>query len=131
MKYLTLFFSLILLNGCAGQHVSQNRSASHILIERPENNGFINIFPCTVKISSGKETVLHGGENESLFVRTGTCFLMASSSNPYPKATNNSDWKSNLLKITVANLQVIKIIVEPNSEGSSYSGGWVLSVGNP
>jgi hypothetical protein len=132
MKLLTLLFSLVLLNGCANQpHVLQNKSAAQILIERPENNGFINIFPCTVKISAGKKIALHGGENESLFVKTGTYFLMASSLNPYPDATKNSDWKSSPLKITVTNSQVIKIIIEPKSEGSTYTGGWVLTVSNP
>jgi hypothetical protein len=132
MKLLTLLFSSILLDGCANKpHVLQNKSAAQILIERPENNGFINICPCTVKLNVGPKIVLIGRQTNSFSVQPGTYFLKVSSSNPYSDATKDSDWKSNPLKITVTNSQVIKIIVEPKSEGSAYTGGWVLTVANP
>jgi hypothetical protein len=132
MKFITLISSLILLSGCVHQpQIPQNQSPAKISIERPEDNGFINICPCTVKLNIGQKIVLSGGQTNSFSVKSGTYFLKVSSLNPYPDATKDSDWKSNPLKITITNSQAIKIIVEPKSEGSAYVGGWTLTVKNP
>ncbi len=131
MKAFALLFSLVLMNGCVCQsHIPQSQAIAQILIERPEDNGLINIFPCTVELNIGQKIVLNGGQANSFSVKSGTYFLKASSLNPYPHATRDSDWKSDSLKIVVVNSQVIKIIVAPKSEGSSYIGGWILTFNN-
>jgi len=130
MRILFSVVLAILLAGCATRPHIDEQPTAQILIERPENNGFINIFPCTVKFSSGKAIALRGGENATLFVKAGTYDLIASSPNPYPSATKISDWKPGSLKITITNSEVIRIIVEPKSEGSTYTGGWVLTASN-
>jgi hypothetical protein len=120
-----VILSLVVVSGCAGQpQVSQ--SNCKILIERPENNGSINIVPCIVELSTGQKIILSGGQTNSFSVKPGAYFLTATSLNPYPDATKDSDWESSPVKITVTNLQVMKILAEPKSEGSAYIGGWVL-----
>jgi hypothetical protein len=120
---LTAILFLTSASGCADP---PHRSQAEIYIERPENSGDINIYPCTVKISSGQTAVLVGGENGLFIVEAGTYDLTAGSSNPYPMVLKDSDWISDPVEITVTNSQVMRIVVKPKSKGSIYVGGWDL-----
>jgi len=131
MRTLFSVFFLILLNGCIIQSHSDKQPTAKIFIERPENNGSINIVPCTVKLNTGEEIILSGGQTNSFFVKAGTYFLIASSVNPYELSSKNSAWKSNRLKISIADSQMVKIILEPKSEESTYIGDWILTFNNP
>jgi hypothetical protein len=122
IKFVAILF-LISANGCASQSPASQNNCK-ILIERSENNGFINIVPCTIKCSSGHKAVLRGGENDLFIVEPGKYSLTATSANPYPAAAKDSDWESGPVEVTVANSQVMKIVVEPKSENSVYVGGW-------
>ena len=116
---------LISATGCTSQSPALQNNCK-IFIYRPENNGFINIVPCTVKCSSGRKAVLHGGENDIFVLEPGKYSLTVTSANPYPEAKKDTDWESSPVEITVTNAQVMRIVVEPKSEGSAYVGGWVL-----
>jgi len=118
---LAMMLGFALAGGCAGQpYLSQAK----IFIERPKDNGDINIYSCTVKMSSGQTAVMAGGEEALFIVGPGTYYLTAGSSNPYPTATRDSDWISDPVEITVTNSQVMRIVVVPKSKGSKYVGGW-------
>jgi hypothetical protein len=122
---------LILLNSCAIQPHTDEQPTAQIIIERPENNGSINIVPCIVELNPVHKIVLSSGQTNSFFVKHGTYFLTASSVNPYELSSKKSDWKSNRLKISIGNSQTAKIILEPKSKDSAYTGGWTLTVKNP
>jgi len=112
-----------LAGGCAGPpHSSQ----AEIFIERPVNNGDINIYPCAVKMNSGQSAVMVGGENAMFIAEPGTYYLTIASSNPYPTTTRDSDWTSGPFEITLTNSQVMRIFVVPKSKGSAHVGGWEL-----
>ncbi len=112
---------LALAGGCASQPA---RPQAEIFIDRPNNYGDINIYPCTVKISCGQTAVLVGGEDGLFVVEPGTYDLTAASSNPYSATTQDSDWAPHPVEITLTNSQVMRIMVEPKSNGRSYVGGW-------
>lgn len=131
MKIIFLILFLIVLNGCTIQPRVNGLPNAQIFVERLENNGSVNIVPCVVELSAGKKIVLLGGQKDSFFVKPGIYFLTANSVNPYELSSKSSDWKSNRLKITIANSQIVKIILEPKSKGSTYTGGWVLTTRNP
>jgi hypothetical protein len=131
MKILFSALLLILLNSCAIQSKVNESSDAQIIVERPENNGSINTCPCDVKLNANKKIVLIGGQTNFFSVKAGTYFLTANSINFYPGATKNSNWKPSSLKIVVTNSQTVEIVVEPKSEGSAYTGGWVLTSENP
>jgi hypothetical protein len=129
-----ILFSAILLtflNGGAIQPQIDKQPTAKISIERPENNGSINIVACVVEINPNQKIVLRCGQTNSFSVRTGKYFLKASSSNPYEFSSKGSEWKSDRLKIVIGDSQVVKIILEPKSKGSTYTGGWTLTVKNP
>ena len=119
-KLITILF-LASASGCAAP---PRRPQAEIYIERPENNGDINIYPCTVKISCGQTNVLVGGEDGLFVVDPGTYYLTAASSNPYPATTEDSAWAPHPFEITITNSQVMRISVEPKNNGRSYIGGW-------
>ena len=119
---------VILLSACAAQQRTNKKLTAQIVIERPENNGSVNIVPCIVGLNSGQRFVLNGDETNSFLVESGTYFLTASSVSPYETYSKSSDWKSNRLKIAIADSQVVKITLEPKSKDSTYIGGWSLSV---
>ena len=131
MRILFSIILLILLNGCAIQPQIDKQPTAKIFIERPENNGSINIVPCVVELNPNQKIVLSGGQTNSFSVRTGKYFLTASSVNPYEISSKSSEWKSNRLKIVIADSQLVKIILEPKSKDSTYTGGWTLTVKNP
>jgi hypothetical protein len=120
---LLMMLGFALAGGCASR---PHHSQAEIFIERPKNNGEINIYPCTVTMNSGQTAVMAGGENALFVVEPGTYYLTAASSNPDPTATRDSDWISSPVEITVTNLQVMRIVVEPKIKGSAYVGGWEL-----
>ena len=131
MRILLSALLVILMSGCITQSNVNKLPNSQILVVRSENNGSINIVPCVVQLNANQKIVLIGGQTNSFSVKLGTYLLTASSANPYPDAMKNSSWEPTSLKITITNSQTIKIVVEPRSEGSAYTGGWVLTPENP
>lgn len=120
MKLITILF-LASAGGCADP---PRRPQAEIFIERPNNYGDINIYPCTVEISCGQTAVLVGGEDGLFVVEPGTYRLTAASSNPYPTSTKDSDWAPHPVEITITNSQVMRIRVVPKNNGRAYVGGW-------
>jgi hypothetical protein len=117
---LVMLLGLALAGGCAGHP----RPQAEIFIERPKNDGVINIYPCMVKINSGQTAVMASGEDALFVVEPGTYYLTAGSSNPFPTATKDSDWISGPVEITLTNSQVMRLMVVPKRKGSAYAGGW-------
>ena len=130
MKNLLLTCFVVLLNSCTFQPNISKLSTSKIFIERPENNGFLNIIPCTIQLDAGSKFILLGGQTNFFWVKPGKHSLIAKSVNPYPDALNDSDWKPASFEITITNFQTTRIILEPKSQGSTYIGGWNLFLKN-
>ncbi len=118
---LVMMFGFAFAGGCAGQ---PQRLQAEIFIERHQNYGDINIYPCTVKMNSGQTAVLASGDDTLFIVEPGTYYLTAVSSNPYPMATTDPYWTSSPVEITVTNSQVMRLVVEPKRKGSGYVGSW-------
>jgi len=116
-----LALCLALANGCAAP---PRPLQAEIFVVRPKDYGDINIYPCTVEISCGQTAVLVGGEDGLFIVAPGTYALTASSSNPYPTTTKDSDWAPHPVEITLTNSQMMRIMVGPKNDGRTYTGGW-------
>ena len=100
---------------------------SKVEIERPENNGLVNIVLCTVTISDGQTRILSGGDQAVVSVRSGTFWVMASSGNPYPYGSK--EWRSPRVKLHANPGETLRLSVWPRSRGSTYVGGWNIRVG--
>jgi hypothetical protein len=125
------FISVLLLTltvmglGCTHTH-SSSRSAT-VAIERPENNGSINLLPCTLSFSSGQTITLSGGETASVSVPAGPIWVQASSTDLYhPEDADPKAWRSGRVKICLQPGGTARLSVEPSSKGSTYVGGWTI-----
>lgn len=130
MRILILALLVIFMIGCATQSNISKLPNAQIFVERPENNGSINIVRCLVQLNESQKIILSGGQTNFFSLKPGTYFLTANSVNPYDPSSREMDWNSNQLKIAVTNSQIMKIILEPNSKDSIYIGGWILTIKN-
>ncbi len=106
---------------------TQKDLSSQICIERPENNGSVNITASHVVFSNHQELTLIGGQAACLFVAAGVYFFVVQSINPYdPESTNSQAWISQEMKVQAKRGGVGIFEVEPKSEGAAYVGGWIV-----
>ena len=126
------FFILLLVfagAGClfpdSGQH-SHTAEAS-IEVERPENNGSVNILACTITFSDGQRCLLRGGDHAVVSLRSGDLWVVASSPDPYRlDSADSSVWRSPRFNFYVGPGETLRLSVEPKPEGSTYVGGWTI-----
>jgi hypothetical protein len=100
---------------------------ANIQIERPENNGSVNILPCTIIFSDGQRCELLGGDQAVVLVRPGALWVAAYSRDPYrPDSVDSTAWRSLRFRFHVGSGQIFQLSVEPKSKGSAYTGGWLI-----
>ena len=75
---------------------------SQICVERPGDNGWLNIWPADVVIEPGATLRLSGESAACAFVAPGKHNIWVESKNPYDReSTNPVTWKSDVLVATV------------------------------
>jgi len=70
----TLLFMLVFATvGCSNIHPRSLSGAPNgtVIVERPENNGSVNILPSTVAFSTGQNITLSGGETATVSLPAG------------------------------------------------------------
>lgn len=98
-----------------------------VVLERPENNGFLNIVRCTITLSSGEKVELSGGESRSVSIPEGHAWLEVSSFDPYcPESRHPKPWRSGRFKIHLKQREVMRLVIKPKSKGSAYVRGWTI-----
>lgn len=125
-----LFVVLVCLGGACSHTRSEHGSAgvpATIVVQRPENNGSVNILRCTVIFSSGQSIGLSGGEAATLSVPAGSVWMEASSFDLYhPENADPRAWRSGRVRVCLGPGEVVRLSVEPKSKGSTYVGGWTI-----
>jgi hypothetical protein len=98
-----------------------------MVVERPENNGSVNILRCAITCSTGQRAELGGGETARLTVPAGSVCVEASSIDPYdPENHDPKAWRSRRMRMRLEAGEVVRLSVEPRSKGSAYIGGWTI-----
>ena len=119
---------LLLVSGCS--HLPADRGVATIEFDRQEDNGSVNILPCTLVLSGGQTVTLGGGERAVVSVQPGTFHVTAFSIDPYTPHSDERAWRSPSVRFHVASGERLRVFVEPASSGSAYTGGWIIHAAN-
>src|SRR5262245_17428642 len=89
------------------------RLTGQICVERPENNGVLNIRPSDVRIQGGPTLTLVGGEAACGYVEGGGKYTVwAQSRDPYdPSVRARAAWKSTNLQVEVKEGGRVELVV--------------------
>lgn len=126
---------LLLIVALVGAGCSHTKSGSHaqpgqatVEIQRPENNGSVNILPCTISLSDGQSCKLIGAEQMVFSVQSGALWAAASSPDAYasPDSGYPVAWHSRRFRFQLHAGETVRLSVEPRSRGSTYIGGWTI-----
>jgi hypothetical protein len=99
---------------------------SQICIERPENNGSLNIRDVNVIIDNKQDVPLIGGQAVCIYVGIGEHFVYAESYDPYdPHSKNPKAWTSNTVKFYLKKGQRAELEI---TGGSKYQNKWYIKV---
>jgi hypothetical protein len=105
----------------------QGDLSAQICVERPENNGMVNLVASHIVFSNNQELALVGGQAACIFVADGVYSFVVQSPDPYkPGATNPKAWTSKEIKARLKRGEVVVFEVIPKSEGAAYIGGWIV-----
>jgi len=89
-----------------------NDLSAQICVERPGDNGSLNIRPADILISDGPTLTLLGEQASCAYVRPGRYTLWAQSRDPYdPGSTNETAWKSISVSLSVGANEVSRFEV--------------------
>jgi hypothetical protein len=127
--FVTFSILLLLLSGCSHLQPTQ-RGVVTIGFERQENNGSVNIVPCTLIFSDYQTITLSGGEREVVSVSPGNFYVTAYSIDPYSPHSGARAWRSPRTRFHVASGESLRVFVEPAFSGSTYTGGWTIHAAN-
>ena len=116
-------FSILLVGLLLGTDCSRTRLGT-VEFVRPENNGFVNIVPCTLVLSDHRTLTLVGGESATVSLPPESFSVRVFSIDPYTPDFDIGAWSSSLEKFHISGGEQIRLFVEPCSSGSTYSGGW-------
>lgn len=123
------FFALLVMflsgSGCAHTRSAEAPFAV-IEFERPENNGSVNIFPCTLVLSDGQRLTLSGGDRAAVSVPTGNFRIRAFSLDPYHPHSDPAAWSSPRMRFHAGRGDRLRFVVEPTALDSTYIGGWTI-----
>jgi len=125
----TLGVLLLLVSGCSHLRPVHDGVAT-IEFERQEDNGLVNIVPCTLVLSDHQTITLGGGERASLSVSAGSFHITAFSIDPYSPHFDERAWRSPRTTFQLASGETLRVFVEPASSGSTYNGGWTIRAAN-
>lgn len=129
---LLLLLSFIAVNSAAGDWPESNPDLNaQICVERPENNGVLNIRPANVLIEDGPVLTLLGGQAACAYVEGGRTYsVWIQSENPfYPESKNPTAWKSNSLKVAVRRGTRTELLICGKGSKGTYRN-WDLRTGN-
>ena len=122
----------VMLAGAAATEVSRwprfaPRLNAQICVERPENNGVMNIRESMVVIRGGPGLTLTGDEAACAYVEGGGKYTVwVQSRDPYdPSVSDPKAWRSSDLDVTVADGGRVELIVCARSSTRGYAG-WVI-----
>jgi len=119
----------LITGGCSHLRPSKT-DAAVIEFERQEDNGFVNVVPCTLVLSDGHKVTLSGGERAAVSVQPGSVWVDAFSHDPYSLGSDARAWRSSRTTLQVEKGQRLQFLVEPTASGSTYTGGWTIQVVN-
>jgi hypothetical protein len=97
-------------------------------IERPEENGSVNILAVEIAIDGKSSGSLVGGQARVINVGPGDHSILVYSADPYDPSSKNDAWRSMEIKVRLVNDSIVHIAIIPKTRGSSYVGGWELTV---
>ena len=123
--FVTFGIVLMFVSGCSHFQPAQ-RGVATIEFERQEDNGSVNIVPCTLVLSDHQKITLRGGERAVVSVRPGTLYVTAFSIDPYSPHSSGRAWRSPRMKFQAVSGESLRVIVEPASSGSKYTDGWTI-----
>ena len=128
MKAASIFALLVMsLSGSGCAHLrSVDDPIAVIEFERPENNGSMNIVPCTLVLSDRQRLTLSGGERAEVSVSPGNFRDRAFSLDPYTPHSCPAAWRSPRARFHVGRGERFRVVVEPAAVDSTYVGGWTI-----
>lgn len=115
----------LLVSGCSHFQPAQ-RGVAMVEFERQEDNGSVNIVPCTLVLSDHQKITLGGGGRAAVSVSPGSFYVAAFSIDPYSPHSDERAWHSSRTTFEVASGERLRVVVEPASSGSTYTGGWTI-----
>lgn len=100
---------------------------AEVCIDRPENQGVLNIRPVEIS-SNGKDLFsIIGGEKKCVMVSPGQYELVAQSADPYRTEKKSVRWISAPLIILVQSNARIEIDLKAITKGATNTGPWKLT----
>jgi hypothetical protein len=124
-------FLVMILTGIGCSHLQPTHVKPAVIeFERQEDNGLVNIVPCTLVLSDHQRITLNGGERAAVWVSPGSVYVTASSEDPYSSHSDATAWRSPRTRFRVASDQKVRVLVEPAASGSTYTGGWIIRAAN-
>ena len=132
MKVSAIFVLLVMFlitGGCSHLRPSKT-DAAVIEFERQEDNGFVNVVPCTLVLSDGHKVTLSGGERAVVSVQPGNLWVTVFSQDPYSPHSSARAWRSSRTALQIERGQKLRVFVEPMAKDSAYIGGWKVRATN-
>lgn len=106
--------------------MQHSRPVATVEFEREEENGSVNIVPCTLVLSDHQKVTISGGDRAAVSVSPGFFEVTAFSIDPYTPGSSETAWHSRPTAFRVADGERLKVFIEPASSGSTYIGGWSI-----
>ncbi|HZP42841.1 MAG TPA: hypothetical protein VFD84_15215 [Candidatus Binatia bacterium] len=98
--------------------------SSEVCIERPRNEGALNVRDARVFVTTPQSFALLGGQAVCTFVAPGSYSVMASSHDPYdPTSEDDKAWTSEPVHFDVGPSELVRLELLPGKDGR---GGWTL-----
>lgn len=126
-KTLYIVLATILLTASlshAAESKLSSSASSSICVQRPENNGILNIRPAIVGFSNGQSLTLSGGEKNCIQVSPGSYTAVAISRDPYDP-NNSNPWDSKPIALQVGESSIVNLELVPDL---SKDIGWELKI---
>jgi hypothetical protein len=122
-KFIVAVAPVLLLGACTMQKASQaeqSNLSSQVLVERPEDNGVLNIRMVDIIIDDQQILSLLGGQAVSAYLEPGKHFIRAESPEPYdPNSTNK--WKTESIYFNISKAERKRFLVSGAGNGSVYT----------